>query len=97
MLDLKGRTIRKTVEGTVGWSLLKTALKHKVDWGMSCTRGTCARCRCLILEGMEQLNPSTAAEEARLEPEELKEGYRLGCQAVVMGSGSIKAINKPYF
>lgn len=97
MLDLKGRTIHKTVEEKIGHSILDLALKSHVDWGFSCTQGTCARCRCLIKEGMEYLSEPSGAEYDRLDPEEMDEGFRLGCQAIVRRQGMIIAVNKTYF
>ncbi|WP_219836522.1 2Fe-2S iron-sulfur cluster-binding protein [Paenibacillus sp. R14(2021)] len=98
MLELKSRTRSITVEAEEGFTLLDAAIKHNLDWAFSCTRGTCARCRCLIEEGAEFLEEVTDEEWDRLEPQELEEGYRLGCQAVIKsGSGSIKAVNRPYF
>lgn len=98
MIELKGRTITQTVEAESGLTILDHALKHKVDWSFSCTRGTCARCRCLVTEGAEFLEEITDEEWDRLEPEEFEEGYRLGCQAVVKeGAGRIAAVNKTYF
>ncbi|MFD2612004.1 2Fe-2S iron-sulfur cluster-binding protein [Paenibacillus gansuensis] len=97
MLLLKGKSAEKQVEEVTGLSILDLALKHEVEWGFSCTRGTCARCRCLITEGMEFLNEPTDAEWDRLDEEELKEGFRLGCQAVVKKNGNITAENKTYF
>lgn len=97
MLELKGRTILKEVEPEVGVSILKHAEKNKVDWGFSCTRGICARCRCHVSEGMEHLTEPNKAENLRLEPEEIAEGYRLGCQATVASSGTIKVKLKTYF
>lgn len=98
MIALKGRTISVEVEAEAGMSLLDLALKHSVDWQFSCSRGTCARCRCLIEAGMEFLEEVTDEEWDRLDEEELDGGYRLGCQAVVKdGAGTIIARNKPYF
>lgn len=97
MLDLKGRTIQKSVEEKIGNSILDLALKNKIDWGFSCTRGTCARCRCLIKEGSEFLSEPNEAEYDRLDTEEIDEGYRLGCQAIVQREGKITAVNKTYF
>ncbi|MFS0722662.1 2Fe-2S iron-sulfur cluster-binding protein [Paenibacillus sp. 1P07SE] len=98
MIELKGRTIQAEVEAEAGLSLLDLALKHQIDWGFSCTRGTCARCRCLVLEGMEHLEEITDAEWDRLDEDEMEEGYRLGCQAIVKsGAGTIRAVNKTYF
>lgn len=98
MIELKGRTITATVEAEAGLSILDHAIKHKVDWSFSCTRGTCARCRCLVTEGKEFLEEITDEEWDRLEPEEFDEGFRLGCQALVKeGAGRIAAVNKTYF
>lgn len=89
--------MEKTVEAVTGWSLLDHALKNDVDWGFSCTRGTCARCRTKIESGMEYLSEPNEAEQLRLEPEEIEQGYRLGCQAKVVASGPIKATLETYF
>ena len=98
MIRLRGRTKEAEVAPEAGLTILDLAMKAGIDWGFSCTRGTCARCRCLIEEGGQYLEDVTDAEWDRLEPEELEEGYRLGCQAVVKaGAGAIRAVNKPYF
>ncbi|MFC0214869.1 2Fe-2S iron-sulfur cluster-binding protein [Paenibacillus chartarius] len=97
MLELKGRKVHKSIEPELGLTLLDHALKNEVDWGFSCVRGTCARCRCLVSEGMEHLAPPTEEEEDRLEPEELERGFRLGCQAAVRQAGAIVVLHKPYF
>jgi 2Fe-2S ferredoxin len=97
MLELKARQIQKTVEPEKGLTLLDMALKHDIDWGFSCTRGTCARCRCFVVEGLEHLSAPSEAEEDRLEPEELERGLRLACQCVIKESGTISVTHKPYF
>jgi 2Fe-2S ferredoxin len=98
MLELKARRIQKTVEAEKGLTILDLALKHEVDRGFSCTRGTCARCRCLVTEGMQYLELPSEAEEDRLEPEELEQGFRLGCQCVIKTqTGTISVTHKPYF
>lgn len=98
MLELKGRTKLATVEAEFGMSLLDLAIKHNVDFAFSCTRGTCARCRCLIEDGAEFLEEVTDEEWDRLETQELEEGYRLSCQAIIKpGAGKIVAVNRPYF
>lgn len=97
MITLKGRTVAKTIEPEIGKSILELALKHKVDWGFNCTRGTCARCRCLVSDGMENLTEPNDAEARRLEPEEIDDGFRLGCQARIASAGSIEVRLKTYF
>lgn len=97
MIELRGRTVQKEVEPVIGETILKLALKNKVDWSSNCKRGTCARCRCYVSEGMEHLTEPNDAEWIRLEPEELEEGYRLACQAKVQSAGRVKIKLKTYF
>ena len=97
MLTLKGRTVSKTVDIKVGRTLLDHAITHNIDLGFSCTRGTCARCRCYIEEGRALLNAPTDAEYDRLDEDELEQGYRLGCQAAIVGDGAVRAVNRTYF
>lgn len=97
MLELKGRTVQKTIQAEAGLSILDHAIKHDVDWGFSCTEGRCARCRCYIEEGREFMSEPNDAELDRLDMDEIEQGYRLGCQAEVKSEGFIKAINKTYF
>ena len=97
VLDLKGRTIHKRVEPVIGQSLLDIALHNGIDWQFSCTRGTCARCRCLVETGRDLLREPSDAEWDRLDEEELEQGYRLGCQAIVRQAGELIAVNKTYF
>lgn len=97
MIELKGRTKQKKVDAIIGMSILELALKNEVDWGFSCTRGTCARCRCKVISGMEYLSEPNEAEEYRLDPEEFDEGYRLGCQAQIKAKGSITVKHETYW
>ncbi|WP_342774709.1 2Fe-2S iron-sulfur cluster-binding protein [Paenibacillus dokdonensis] len=96
-MKLKGNTIEKMVVPEPGKTILQHAKDHEIDWQHMCKRGTCARCRCQVLEGAEFLEEPTEAEHKRLDPEEFDEGFRLGCQAVVKTSGIISARNKTYF
>lgn len=97
VVELKGRTLSKRVQAELGQSLLDLAKKHRIDWGFSCTRGNCARCRCYVEEGREHLSEVNDIEFRRLQTDEIEEGYRLGCQAVIKSEGHIKAINRTYW
>lgn len=97
MITLKGRTLTKDAPIKLGKSLLEHALATGVDWQFNCSRGTCARCRCVVEEGAGLLSEPNDAEWDRLGPDELDDGFRLGCQAVVMKQGVIKAVNRTYF
>ncbi|MDF2720903.1 MAG: (2Fe-2S)-binding protein [Paenibacillus sp.] len=96
MIELIGRTNRKTVAAVPGKTILEHALKAKVDWGFNCTRGTCSRCRCHVVSGAELMVEPTKAELLSLDDEELEQGYRLGCQAKVKMDGQLVVQNKPY-
>jgi len=97
LMTLTGRSIRRNVKPEIGSSILKHAEMHKVDWSSNCRRGTCARCRSKVIEGMAFLSAPNDAEIARLEPEELEAGFRLGCQATVRKEGKIVIKHAPYF
>ncbi|MFD0670434.1 2Fe-2S iron-sulfur cluster-binding protein [Cohnella sp. GCM10027633] len=97
MITLTGKTRTTTIEPTTGATLLKLAQDAGIDWLYNCSRGTCAKCRCIVTEGVSLLAESTDEEWERLGPDELEAGYRLGCQAVVAQAGTIAAKNKPYF
>jgi len=97
MMTLTGRTRTKTMEVQVGTSILDHAIQSGIDWQYNCSRGTCARCRCIVTAGAELLAEPTDAEWDRLDPEEFDAGFRLGCQAVLMKQGELVAANRPYF
>lgn len=93
---LQGLSKQAQMQTVIGTTLLQAAVALDVDWNHRCTKGTCARCRCLVTEGAEHLSEVTDAEWNRLEEEEFEQGYRLACQAVIEVDGDIRAANKPY-
>jgi 2Fe-2S ferredoxin len=97
VMTLAGRTVTRRVVPVVGCSVLELADRNGVDWLSNCKRGTCARCRCLVTEGAEYLTAPNEAELRRLEEEELRQGYRLGCQARVERPGPVAVRHAPYF
>ncbi|WP_054955968.1 2Fe-2S iron-sulfur cluster-binding protein [Paenibacillus dakarensis] len=97
IVELKGRTVQRHVAPVIGMTIVDLANQNEVDWNSFCKRGTCARCRCLVSEGMEYLSVPNEAEEMRLDPEEIDEGYRLGCQTKLEKIGVISIKHAPYF
>ncbi|MDP5273787.1 2Fe-2S iron-sulfur cluster-binding protein [Chengkuizengella axinellae] len=97
IVKLKGQFKEEKVKPELQFTLLDLALKHNIDWQFACTNGNCARCRCYVEEGAEFLSEVNSAEKSRLDLQEIKEGYRLGCQAEIVKFGAIKAMNKTYF
>lgn len=97
IIELTGREIQRHVAPVLGMTVLDLAERNDVDWNSFCKRGTCARCRCMVVEGIEYLSEPNLAEERRLDPEEIEEGYRLGCQIKIEAVGPIKIKHSPYF
>lgn len=96
-IELRGRTVQRKLKPVTGASILELAERGGVDWNSHCRRGTCARCRSYVAEGSECLTEPNEAETARLDEEEIAEGYRLGCQARVARNGRIVVKHAPYF
>lgn len=97
LIELSGREVHRSVAPVLGITVLDLAERNDVDWNSFCKRGTCARCRCLVVEGIEYLSEPNLAEERRLDPEEMEEGYRLGCQSKIEAVGPVKIKHAPYF
>lgn len=97
IIELTGREVQRSVAPVLGMTVLDLAERNDVDWNSFCKRGTCARCRCMVVEGIEYLSEPNLAEERRLDPEEIEEGYRLGCQSKIEAVGPIKIKHAPYF
>lgn len=97
IIELTGREVQRSVAPVLGMTVLDLAERNEVDWNSFCKRGTCARCRCMVVEGIEYLSEPNLAEERRLDPEEIEEGYRLGCQSRIETVGPVKIKHAPYF
>ncbi|GAB6931268.1 hypothetical protein JCM10914A_52510 [Paenibacillus sp. JCM 10914] len=97
MIELTGREVQRNVAPVLGMTVLDLAERNEVDWNSFCKRGTCARCRCMVIEGVQYLSEPNLEEERRLDPEELEEGYRLGCQSKIEAVGPVKIKHSPYF
>jgi ferredoxin len=61
--------------------LLEIALKQGQHIQYKCQKGTCGQCKVKVMDGVFLSSP-TVQEQKKL-GEELNEGYRLACQAVV--------------
>jgi uncharacterized 2Fe-2S/4Fe-4S cluster protein (DUF4445 family) len=72
-----------TTQVEAGKTLLAAAIAAGVEIEAVCGgRGTCAKCK-VIASG--ELKPLTEEEQKKLTADELQNGYRLACQAVVAG------------
>ncbi len=77
-----------TVEAETGSSLLSTLAAEKVYLPSACGGGgSCAQCRCQVLEGGGEILPTETVHFSR---KEQQAHWRLGCQVKVKGDLSIK-------
>lgn len=61
------------------------------DIPFGCREGNCATCMIEVTEGRENMNDPNDKERITLLEEELEEGIRLGCQAIIVkGEISVK-------
>lgn len=70
-------------------NLLQAVLAAGVPYRWSCTQATCGKCQCMVIEGRESLQRPTVNEPARLSQTLVDLGFRLACQAKVLGPGEI--------
>lgn len=70
-------------------NLLQAILAAGVPYRWSCSQATCGKCQCQVLEGRESLQRPTVNEPARLSQTLVDMGFRLACQAKVLGPGPI--------
>ncbi|MGC1243204.1 MAG: 2Fe-2S iron-sulfur cluster-binding protein [Chryseosolibacter sp.] len=67
-------------------SLLKHFQDNQIDWMHACgAKGRCTTCKVVILDGLENFESLTKAEEKYLHLGALKAGERLACQAKIRG------------
>lgn len=70
-------------------NLLQSILAAGIPYRWSCTQATCGKCQCQVLEGAGSLQRPTVNEPARLSQTLVDLGFRLACQAKVLGPDPI--------
>ncbi|MDT8410640.1 MAG: CDP-6-deoxy-delta-3,4-glucoseen reductase [Wenzhouxiangellaceae bacterium] len=93
MIDQQDHLIRivgsgKTFRARSSEALLSAALRHGIILPYSCRNGTCASCKCKLVDGSVTypFNPPAA-----LEPGDIADGAMLACQAVATSDLDIEA------
>lgn len=76
-----------------GGSYLDIAQNNGIPHDFGCTVGSCGTCRCEVLEGAENVDPVSDEEKETLEMVTDHPNGRLGCQLVVKGDISLRAID----
>ena len=84
-VTINGKTKLSVDQGS---SLLSTLAENNVYLPSACGgKGSCGQCKCQITEGGGEILDS---EKGHFTRKQIKDGYRLGCQAKVKGDLSIK-------
>jgi ferredoxin len=90
-LELNGERI----EASPGETLVQVARRHGSHvWFLCDGRGICQTCECRVTAGAENLEEPTQLERVGLGERRRREGYRLGCQARLAGSGPVSAVSR---
>jgi Na+-transporting NADH:ubiquinone oxidoreductase subunit F len=78
----------KEIETLPGSKLLQVLSSNKIFLSSACGGGgTCAQCKCIIMDGVQEATPS---EEQCFTKKEIREGWRLTCQVNVKDNMSIE-------
>ena len=85
----------ETIEAATGETILAIARRHALLIGFLCDgRGMCQTCECYVHAGTEHLSPPNNIEQNWQTTEQLAQGYRLGCQATLLGPGPVRLITR---
>jgi len=83
------------IDAKQGETLLQAARRHGSLVGFLCDgRGICQTCECNVIAGAENLSELSELERAGLAEKRWRSGYRLGCQARLMGSGLVSVVSR---
>jgi ferredoxin len=83
------------IEAREGETLLQAARRHgSYVWFLCDGRGICQTCECRVISGDENLSEVSELERAGLGEKRRRKGYRLGCQARLVGSGPVSVVSR---
>ncbi len=83
------------IETQEGETLVQAARRHgSYVWFLCDGRGICQTCECRVISGDENLSELSQLERDGLAEKRRRKGYRLGCQARLVGSGSVSVVSR---
>jgi 2Fe-2S ferredoxin len=88
-VTVQTRTGEQSIEVAPRSNLLQAILAAGIPFRWSCAQATCGKCQCQVVAGAEYLQRPTVNEPKRLSQTLVDMGFRLACQAKVMGPGEI--------
>jgi ferredoxin len=83
------------IETQEGETLVQAARRHgSYVWFLCDGRGICQTCECRVISGGENLSELSELERAGLGEKPRGKGYRLACQARLVGSGPVSVVSR---
>src|ERR1019366_649015 len=83
------------IDAKQGETLVQAARRHgSLVWFLCDGRGICQTCECHVIAGAENLSQLSELERAGMGEKRWRSGYRLGCQAHLMGSGLVSVVSR---
>jgi 2Fe-2S ferredoxin len=76
-----------------GTSFLAFCQDQDAPHDFGCTVGSCGTCRCIVVEGAQNVNRPTGEELETVEMCTDVAGARLGCQLIINGDVTIRQID----
>ena len=75
--------------------LVRAARRHgSYVWFLCDGKGICQTCECRVISGAENLSEVSELERVGLGEHRRQRGYRLGCQARLVGSGLVSVVSR---
>ncbi|EFO79079.1 ferredoxin [Oscillochloris trichoides DG-6] len=85
----------ESTDAKLGERIVTIARRNAAHIGFYCDgSGICTMCECKVLSGADQLNEPTEVEHTWLTDARLAQGYRLGCQAALRGTGPVQVLTR---
>jgi ferredoxin len=83
------------IEAREGETLVRAARRHgSYVWFLCDGKGICQTCECRVISGAENLSEVSELERVGLGEHRRQRGYRLGCQARLVGSGLVSVVSR---
>jgi chlorosome envelope protein I len=85
----------ESIEAKEDETLVRAARRHGAHvWFLCDGRGICQTCECRVISGAENLGEVSELERIGLGEARRRRGYRLACQARLVGSGPVAVMSR---
>ncbi|MBB6446165.1 2Fe-2S iron-sulfur cluster-binding protein [Bacillus benzoevorans] len=82
IIEMKQNQRYFQIEVKTGQSILNAAIEKNLSLDYKCKKGTCGKCKVVLVNGISYLQPANHLEEKKLH-HLIQSGFRLACQAKV--------------